>query len=374
MNKQQLSDLRSTLVWIERIDDPAHLMEVWSQAKGAITGLVEANRLGDAENLIATYNRSFGYYKHQHEATTQKIIHAFPVNNEHTLRLLGISDEIDRYIVKHKVDVGTLSHDEKFGYPKCLGWAIRQQDTALIEVLILQVSSSVKGAHPGDSKQRQTVCHTILEKLLSETQAVFTYSSNIDKAVADLVSLVPNRRYPAALLIDLAERGMRQTAMALMSNGMIRRYDPAQFSEEQTRLVTSILPADPSPAQLHWIVEAIDLPGLPEKILFDPAVNLDEFINAMGSTDFGIGKIESNLTMESLGLFKHLLMPEHLNSVERRKRAKKLVSAVCDEECAFFNMSPEALEEELLRNEFSEYVFRFCNQLKVKALEDELGM
>lgn len=349
------------------------LLSVWRDSKSEISWLLDNDYPSEAATLARAYSLSFSRFKHVDEPTTRKVMVAFPVNSTCTMQLLGISDEIDAYLIQNKLRIDQLTQSDNHGFREILHWAVARKNVALITQVVKQVSRDLVLNHRGNSKAWREGCHGMIRSLVLTKADSVDLSGEIDVAIADVVIVAPEYRKDGKEMIDLARFGLRETFFKMISVGLFRQFQPKGFTEDEFKLVLDMLPPKPTAREWHWIQMAIAIPGLTEKILFDPSIDMPEYIEALRTTDFKLNNHGSHLNYSTMVMFITQLTPEHLNTPERRRRARQLVNAVCNEENPD-KKDPEKLRAELKRMGFHECVQRMCDQTKASILEDELGL
>jgi hypothetical protein len=366
--------LADELDHLERINDPHVLISLWNEAKLEISRLLEDCLPRESWLLSRSFKSSFHNYRHQDEEVTRRVIPLFPVNDPCTFKHLGIADDIDEYIITHKLRIHDLSQTKDHGFREVLEWAAKQGRRDLIEQVVIQVRNDLVDNHPKYQSAWNEAFHGMLRRLVGQRDTYIDLSGAVDQAMSDLVILAPDYRKQHKDMAGLARSGMNKTLIKVLSVRGFGSFDGAALSDQDFQCVLNALPQNPTPLQMHWIHRSIEVPGLAEKILFDPSVNMDAYVEAMGSTRFGEGPDQHNLTIWSIQSFAALMTPEHLNTGERRRRARKMLNAVCEKEFPPDKKNPDALRVKLVQAGFNPYVFRLCDQLKAEILQDELGM
>ena len=350
------------------------MLSAWADTKKEIAWLVENDYPMEAERLSSDYVRSFAHFKHEDEGFTLKVAPAFPVNNRITLELLGISDELDDYLIKHKVRVNQLTQDNQHGFRQLIAWAAWRQKMPLITEIVTQLAKDLITNHPDDVYGWSDVCQGMIRRLTDKDGPIMKLGGEIDRALASIVAPAPDSRIDGKEMIPLAKFGLRETLLKMLSVGTFRQFRPIAFTPEEVKLVLDMLPSEPTSRQLHGMHLAIDMPCYAEKILFDPSVDMKDYIEALRTSDMTNNKQGNDLNYTTLRMFIRLLNPEHLNTTDRRRRARMLVNAVCEEENRHRKESPEAIWYGLKSMGYNDCVLRMCDDTKVVMLEDELGM
>ena len=350
------------------------MLSTWADTKKEIAWLLENDYPVEAQRLAADYTRSFGMYKHGDELTTEKVVTAFPVNNSDTLKLLGINDEIDAYILEHKVRIDQLSQANHHGFRELFEWSVQRQHLDLTTKIVVQIARDAIENHPGDNTGWCEAGHGMIRKLVDKDALVVDYGSEIDEALASIMVVNPDYRKDGKDIIRLAQFGLKKTVVKMLSVGLCRQVRAIEFSPEDLIPLFNALPSKPTAREWCWIQIAIDHPEIKEKILFDPSVDMQAYIEALHTTDFKLTRVGHSLTFASLAIFLPLLTPEHLNTPDRRRRARMLVNAVCNEESRSKPRNADQLRDDLKRIGYHDCVLRMCDLTKVSMLEDELGM
>lgn len=364
--------IKADLDSLKTLTDADLFLKICDTAKAQITEHLFQDEHFEAAGLARAYAYAFVGFKHVDKAFTLKVLQAFPVNCHSTLSMLGIDDEIDEFILSRKVRLHTMSEARDHAHTKLLEWAVAKQDMVLIEKVVLQISRDLLENHPGSKQQFRNASMGMVRVLVLGEQEQTFYGPVIDDAIASLVCQKADYQQPAECMPRLAAAGLSKTLMKMLEFGLLNEYRPISFDVAETQRLIESLPANPSPQQLHWIHHSIKIPDLTEKILFDESVDMDAYIEALRATEFN-GRY-NNLVFNTLRQFKEILTPEHLTTVPRKRRAAKLVSAVCEQEQAYKRTKPEDIRKTMTDIGFHEYVFKLSSMFKAKVLEDELGL
>lgn len=354
--------------------DPDVMLATWRDAKNEITWLVENDFPDEAEILLASFGRSFSSVKIAHVSVLREVISAFPVNQRCTLKYLGVNDDVDDYIVKHKLLVEHFATRESDGFREVLLWASKKQDLALIERVVKHISYYLNDYRPGSQSAWSEAAHSIIRQLITNSPVQNDLSGEIDKTIAEMMVIDPQYRRDGAEMIQFARLGLRETFFKMLSLGLFRKFSPTEFMPDEVSMVLEMLPLEPNPREMHWIHMGIDLPGYAEKILFDPLVDMEQYIEALRTTDFKLQNNGHHLTYTTLSTFGHLLKPEHLTTPDRRRRARMLVNAICKEENAKTGATAEKVRDALMRLKFDPIILKMCDLTKGLVLEEDLGL
>lgn len=368
------SDVAKALFRINNAASAEEMLAVWASTKREISWLLDNDYPLEAQCLVADYAMSFNLYKHVDETVTAKVVAAFPVNDSNTLKLLGISAEIDTFILKHKVKVDQLTHRKNHGFRELLSWAVQRQQLEIATSVVVQIARNLVQNHPGGLTGWCEGGHGMLRKLIDKDVLVEKYNDEIDEALASIMVVNPDYRKDGGDMIRMAQFGLKKTLFKMMSVGLFRQLRTIAFTPEEVKQVLDILPENPTAQEWHWIQLAIDHPGFSETILFDPTVDMQDYIHALRTTDFKLNRVGHNLSYAGLVVFQSLLTPDHLTTSDRKIRARMLVNAVCNEENLDRKKDAGQMRAELKRLGYHDCVARMCDQTKVSMLEDELGM
>lgn len=373
--KNNYEVLRKSLLQIAKISDPQELLSLWNETKLQMLLSLENGLHNEAWVLAKDYAESFHRYKHLDEEVTRQVIALFPVNEPCTFKLLGIADDIDDYILNHKLKIQDLTQTKRHGFCEVLDWALARGQRDLIERIVTQVRDDLINNYPTSQNAWNEALQGMLMCLIGSPSSYMDLSDVTDRAMSDLVIIAYDYPKQAADMIGLARSGMSKTLIKLLSVwGFKEKYGVSEFSAEDFDCILNALPKNPSPAELHWIQTAIAVPGLHEKILFDPSVDMDAYIQAMNSDSFGALASRHNRTITAIEPFAPLMTQKHLNTRERRLRASKLLNVVCESQSPPERKDPDMLRRRFKESGFDPYVFKLCDQLKASVLEHDLGM
>jgi hypothetical protein len=374
MSSTRLASLLGKLERVGEIQEPEVLLDIWRSARQEIVWLIEHHLAYEADTLARSYTTSFMRYNHKDIEVTRQVVEAFPANDASTMDLLGIDDEIDQFIIENKLRIEYLTQSNNHGTGKVLAWAAqpRNQRLDIIKAVTHQIGQDLAKNDPGASKTWGAACYGMIWNLTRADQS-FDMSGEIDRSIARTVATAPEYRMDATQMVDMARFGLKETFLALARHGMFFRYDPSSFSDLENRVVMDMLPSNPALHDLQWMHDAFELPGLSEKILLDPQVDIEAYVEILRTTDYGRHRLKTNLTYETFSRFISLYTPEQLNTTEKKHRASKLLNAVTNQMTAA-DTSQARIRANLKMVGFSDYMLKMCRLTSGSILEDELGL
>jgi hypothetical protein len=337
--------------------------------------LVDEDKPEEATEILTEYRSFFRRYEHQNIEFTKHILSLFPANREPTMKLLGISSDMDDYITHHKLDKTTFSAttgDIKHVLP----WALKHREIGnFVEQFVEHIATDILTNHSTNTELQIRTSGQIVSAIAWDSNLKQPVSKKTDAAVASLVSRATSYALIEAYWVKLARSGLHETLLKMMEYPRINRL--TEFSPEDYAEIIAALPKHPTPEQAHWITQAMPHPELERTILFDPAFDLDRFIEAMRARTQTKNMVEQNdLTFKALSVFKHLMTPEHLDTVEKRRRVSKLLDAAADNH---FNQSGSPRTSKHVREEFDKQGLpptarRLIQMLKGQEIHEDLGL
>lgn len=368
-----MRNLIERLNYLKQITEAESLLAVWDEAHRHLAWLVENHLFVEAADLSNACTRSFMAYKHECLTVTRTVIRAFPVNSSDTMRLLGIDNELDQYILKNKLKIEYLTQSEHDGYRDILRWAVAKKDLPLIAKVTKQISNDLALKYAHKPMFWAGPFHSMIGRLTQSGAPAVDLGTEIDETLSGLV--VANLEYkgPSTDMVDIARFGLRKTLLKMLECGLFWRESSVDLTEDQLATVMSCLPSQPTEQEMAWMHYALDIPSLTEQILFDPDVDMAMYIQALRDTTFG--NLSCALNYQTLQFFRPFLNAKQLNSPTRQRRASMLINAV------FNHQNPEKRDIpaliECLRSiqwGFDDYIFKLCHQTKGLMLENDLGM
>lgn len=368
-----MKNIIEKLNFLKLIPDAGTLLATWDEAQQHLSWLVENHLYVEAADLSNALTRSFGAYKNDDLEVTRSVIRAFPVNSRDTMRFLGLDDKLDQYILNNKLMLTYMTQSEHDGYRDILRWAVAKKDLPLIAKVTKQISDDLTLRNPTKPMHWAPAFHSMIGRLTQSGAPAFDLGPEIDETLAGLV--VANLEYKgqATDMVDIASFGLRKTLLKMLECGLFWRESSTDLTEGQLALVMSSLPSEPSVQELAWIQYAMDVPEIAERILFDPTVDMDTYIQTLHETKFGM--LSSALNYQALQFFGPLLNSKHLNTPIRQRRAASLINAVFDQQNPDRKDIPRLINSlKSLQWGFDDYIFKLCNQTKALMLENDLGM
>lgn len=354
---------------LEQMSDADDLLCAWDEAHQYLAWLVENQFFAETADLAKACTRSFMAYKNHDLQVTQRVIRAFPVNSTDTLRFLGLNDALDEYLINNKLRVEHMTQSDQDGYRHVLRWALTKKDLPLIAKVTRRISDDLTQRHARHRMFWGCATHGMLGRLTQSDTPAVDLGGEIDETLAGLMVSNMEHKSQATDMVDIARFGLRKTLLKMLECGLFFR--DCDFTDEQLAIVMAGLPAEPTAKELAWILHGLDNITVAKKILFDPSVDIQEFIETLRNAKFG--GLSSALNFKTLQYFRPILNSYSLNTTESRRRASLLINAVFDEH------NPERTHTRKLIDSlrswgFDEFVFKLCYQTKGFLLEEDLGM
>jgi hypothetical protein len=348
---------------LPNVCDSTVFIRTLQHAKAEVKTLLDADEYEQASSISSELHSVFYRLESLDVDVLKDVIHLFPANKRCTLGHLGKSDEVDQTIFSSKLSIDDLQFEEK-GWQSLLKWAREREDHALIERIVFRIAENVR-ATATSAYEGRPAAMTMLYFLIRADLTPLKLSEPVDNTIAGLIGAgiqLPSR---VELLPGMARSGLKRSIMAMIRQEVIRL--PFYFvSKDDTCVIHEALPATPSPEEAYYILRATDLPGLKERVLFDPEFDLDAYISVL--------EHNKGMCPGALGVFSSLMTPEHLTSPERRRRATRLIDAVCDWQAVAIGKKPDEIRAMLLNEGMHPITMKISRILKVSMLEDELGM
>ena len=368
-----MRNLIERLKYLKQVHQAEVMLAVWDEAKAHLAWLVDNHLFVEASDLSDACTRSFAAYTHTDIDVTRSVIRAFPVNSRDTMRFLGIDDDLDQYIINNKLRIEYLTQSEHDGYRDILRWAVARKNLPLIAKVTKQVSSDLTSRYADKPMFWAGACHSMIGQLTQSGAPAVDLGAEIDETIAGLV--VSNLEYKgqATEMVDIASFGLRKTLLKMLECGLFWRESSVDLTEDQLSVIMAALPSQPNEQELAWMHNALDTPSLTERILLDPAVDMNAYIQTLRETNFG--NLSCALNYLTLQFFKSLLNEKQLNTPLRQRRASLLIDAVFDQQNPERNVIPALIESLKSRQwGFGDYIFKLCRQTKGLMLENDLGM
>lgn len=340
--------------------------------RGAIE-LIQQDNPGAAAKLLEKYGQFFKGYKHENNDFTLAILPLFPANKTETMILLGKSKKIDECIINYKLDRTTHSKATGDDIKHVIEWAVERGDLRLVEGIISHVTTDLLTNHADNKSVHIHTFSEILSALLWADKLQEPLSPAVDDAIASIVRQRAHFSLSQAYLVRMARAGLSKTLMKTLEFGRVSRHEV--LSPENVEDIASVLPKIPTPEQAHWITSALTIPGLPALILFDPAFDLDAYIEALNTTCTKLAR-PNDLTFKNLEIFSDLLTDKSLDTPFKKRRAIKLLDAAAQSEFESPG-SPRTskhVREALGKTRIPATVLRMMSMFKVQSLEDDIGL
>lgn len=369
------SDVLNTMRDLQASGDTEGFYAYSKLVKARAIDLMAEERPEEAADILRLYGSFFIRYEGQDPAFTKSILPLFPPNKEATLRHLGMSKEVDDYLIHHKLDRTTFSRAKEDSVYHVLKWALIKGEARIAESFVNHVAQDLLTNHPDDVSMHIKASREIISTIAWECRALGPVSSTIDRALSNLITHGTASKLMAEYWAGMARTGLHESMLKAMQYGLIHRLKVHAPEEHAT--ILAALPANPTPEQAHWITQCIPHPELEQRILFDPDFDLDAFIVAMKDrkkTPFRSAL--GDLSFEGVSVFRAWMEPEQLNTAQKKGRMAKLLNAVADNH---FNAegSPKTskhVSEELDKQKLPGTIRRLMMMFKGKELEDELGL
>jgi hypothetical protein len=354
-------------------NDAQGFVELCQAVKAEVLELVVADRAVEGHRLLEVYSNVLNSYECANPAFTLKILPILPSSSMATVKLLGINDEIDSYILEHKIDLQIISHVKDGAYAHLIHWALKKKDLAYVEKVVLMVTETLHTESCINNAMILDASICLLYTLVDDENTRMTYTPAIDDAVASLLIKNNENKQDCEFYLSLAMTGMRKTLMSALRLQFFYPYSPP--NEERRSILVSALPEQPTAKELHWIHRSLSLHGIAAKILFDDTVDMLEYIDALKDSYQGKSRF-NDLSYATLASFTHLLDNQQVNTSSKKKRVALLLNEVCEQEAKQFGFekTPEKVRNELLKMGVPESLIRTVKMLKVVSLEDALGL
>lgn len=369
------ADILKTMQDLQVYGDTEGFYAFSKQVKARAVELMAEERPEDAADILRIYGSFFFRYEGLDPAFTKSILPLFPPNKEATLRHLGMSKEVDDYLIHQKIDRTTFSRAKEDSVYHVLKWALIKGETRFADSFVSHVAQDLLTNHPDDVSMHIKASREILSTVAWDCRALGPVSSTIDQALASLINHGTASKLLAEYWGRMALTGLHESMLKAMKYGLIHRLK--EYTPDEHAAILAALPVNPTPEQAHWITQCIPHPELEQRILFDQDFDLDAFIVAMKDrkkTPFRSAL--GDLTFEGVSVFKTWMEPDQLDTSQKKSRLAKLLNAVADNH---FNTegSPKTskhVREELDKQNLPGTVRRIMKMFKGQELEDELGL
>lgn len=360
-------------------NDASGFVALCQTLKAEIAELVLTDRSVEAVRLLEAYNSTLREYEPTNPAFTLEVLPLLPPNARGTIKLLGVCDDTDAYILEHKVNLEVISQVQDDAFSFLITWALSKKDMAYVEKVVLSVTESLHTmplnltTHPMIDEMMLDATIHMLHALVYKDETRMVCTPAIDDAIASLMIKRPESKLQEQYFLHIAQAGMTKTLMKALSLPFFYSY--SQADEQKQQILKDALPSNPTVKELYWIHRSLPLDGIAEKILFDETVDMDEFVNVLSGTYEGKSHY-SDLSFHTLKGFTHLIDKQTLDTQGKQKRVTKLLNAMCEEEAFGIGRqkTPQQIRDELLKMGVPDFMLRTVNILKGQALEDALGL
>jgi hypothetical protein len=364
------SAIRKELKALISANDAPGFVALCQSLKAEIGELLVANRVVESQRLLTVYSNALSDYEHTSAAFTLGILPILPANTRGTVMLMGEYDEVDAYILEHKVDLAIIVQATDDAYSHLISWALKKKDMAYVEQIVVGVVEHLHTYHPNKKAVFEDVTVAILWALLNDKELRMVCTPAIDDAMASMMRETPNPKHHEDYLLFLAQAGMRKT---LMKGLELRYFYPLPNFNHQN--IAQGFPENPTAEELHWINRSLNIHGIPEKILFDESIDMHVFVEVLRNSHEGRSHW-NDLSFETLKSFAHLIDKKTMDTAGKKKRVAILLNGVCEEEANRLGreQTPEQILEDLKKMGIPDFMRATVKMLKITALEDAMGL
>lgn len=368
------TDILKTMEAFQAKNDVEGLYEFSRQIKNAAVDLLNDERPEEAAEMLRLYGGFFFRYENNDSAFTKAILPMFPPNKDVTLRFLGMSEEVDEYLINFKLDRTTFSRTKEDTIHHVLKWALIKREARLAEGFVSHVAEDLLTNHPNDVGMHIKAAREILMVIACECRTLGPVSPKIDQVLASLINQTTASKLVGDYWGNMARTGLHESMLKAMKYGLIKRL--TQCTPQDHAAIVAVLPANPTPEQAHWISQSMPHPDLEKRILFDQEFDLDAFIVAMKDRKLIFKSVLGDLTFEGLSVFRAWMEPDQLDTPLKKNRMAKLLNAAADNIFAAEGTpkTSKYVREILDKQNFPGTVRRLMTMFKAQELEDELGM
>jgi hypothetical protein len=297
------------------------------------------------------------------------VIGEFPVNRDCTFHLLGISEEIDQVILEQKLNTKTRQVDKIKDIDFITLWAIRNNDLAMMEDIIVDACQLAVTKFGRDPYIKHQLSESFIKTLISHENTDYLSSPRIDEAIASIVDIGDDKK-KGLYVSALARLGMPKTLMKMLEHG--RTIKCLQESHKDYEHILACIPQQMTPTEMNAALHHLELDGLAEKILFDENIDLDAYITAVGNSCYVDGRGTTDLGLTHLEYFEALITEDNFTGSIKKKRIIKLLDALCEAEKKASKTNNIRMLAE--RHHVPRFTFKYIACLRGQELEDALGL
>jgi hypothetical protein len=370
--------LKATSDAFIQANDAHGFIALCQSVKAQTMALICEERSLEAKRLMEIYSNIFRYYTCSNPAFTLEILPLMPPNANSTVKLMGISPEIDDYLLEHKVDLDVISRVEDDACYTLIQWALSKNDMAYAEKVVQGVAHHLN-AFPSSKESTVTnVSLNLLKALLHhDVDMEIACTPGIDEAIASLMTKNRGKMFDEEdYFLQMAKAGLRKALMRALELESFYSYKVC--TKEKRDIFFAALPDEPTSQEMYWIFRSIEFTvddGIESQILFNERIDIQEHIETLRSTLIGQGKF-CELSMSNLDRFSQLLGDDELNTPSRRNRAVAFVNAICEQEATLQGRqgTPEVIRNTLIDLSIPHTIIRQVKMLRGLELEDALGL
>jgi hypothetical protein len=366
------SVIRKELNAFVQANDAPGFIALCQSIKAEVVELVVSERVVEANRLLEVYSNALRDYENKNPAFTLQILPILPPSSRGTIRLLGVCEQVDAYIMANKIDLKVVSQVKDDGHIDLIIWALRKKNIAYVEQVVVHIAEYLHHNFTPKNQIFQQISHGILWALLDKPENRMTATPAIDEAIASLMKERPESQGMEHFYLWLAEARMPKTLLKALELASYCSYAP---HEEDEQVILDALPKNPTALELHWIQRSLKIEGFTKKILLDESVDMEQYIEALRDSYQGKSRF-NDLSISTLSEFSSLICNETLSSTSTKKRISLLLNAACEEETNRIgsDKTPEKIRDELLKIGIPESALRLVKMLRGLALEDALGL
>lgn len=332
--------------------------------------LISADRCNEANQLMEVYANIFRLYTCENPAFTLKILPLMPPDANSTLRLLGINDEIDSFILEHKANLNVVCQAKDNAYQHLIEWALSKHDMACVERIVLKIAECLHDAQAASSHFSKVSCSILYSLFFFDDTRTVACTPAMDEAIASMINdnrgLIPKED---DYFLMMANTGLPKSLMKALELQSFCAEKITRVENRQT--LFAALPENPTAQQLFWVFRSIEVDGIEEQILFDERIDINEHIEVLRSSSH----IFNDLSSHTLERFSHLFNIE-IQEESKNRRAVTFLNAICEEERdrPGRERSAEDIHNELIDLDIAPALIRQVKMLRGLALEDALGL